>query len=86
MKLAYTRAIVDAIHAGTLADAPTETDPIFGLHAVTACPGVPPHILRPRDTWADPADYDATARKLAGLFRANYDRFASGAAPESVAG
>jgi phosphoenolpyruvate carboxykinase (ATP) len=86
MNLAYTRAIVDAIHAGTLADAPTEVDPVFGLHVVTQVPNVPPDILRPRNTWADKADYDATAKKLAGLFRANYDRFSSGSAPESVAG
>lgn len=79
MKLAYTRAIVDAIHAGTLAAAPTERDPVFGLNAVTACPNVPADILRPRDTWADKAEYDATAKKLAGLFRANFEKYVDGA-------
>ena len=63
IKLGVTRAIVDAIHAGILKDAPTRVDPVFGLHAVTAVPGVPPEVLTPRDSWPDPAAYDATAKK-----------------------
>lgn len=78
MKLAYTRAIVDAIHSGQLKDSPTETDPIFGLHVVTSCPHVPSEILNPRQTWPDPAAYDAAAHKLAHLFRDNYAQFEEG--------
>ena len=78
MKLAYTRAIIDAIHAGQLKDSPTQTDPIFGLHVVTSCPNVPTEILNPRQTWPDSAAYDATARKLADLFRDNYAQFEEG--------
>ena len=78
MKLAYTRAIIDAIHAGQLKDSPTQTDPIFGLHVVTSCPNVPTEILNPRQTWPDPAAYDATAHKLADLFRDNYAQFEEG--------
>ena len=62
MKLSFTRAIIDAIHAGQLADAPTIIDPIFGLHVVTSCPNVPDEILNPRQTWSDPTAYDATAK------------------------
>src|SRR5439155_6211770 len=68
MKLSFTRAIIDAIHTGQLKDAPTTTDPNFVLHVVTSCPNVPADILKPRQTWSDPAAYDATAKKLAGLF------------------
>ena len=78
MKLAYTRAIIDAIHAGQLKDSPTQTDPIFGLHVVTSCPNVPTEILNPRQTWPDSAAYDATAHKLADLFRDNYAQFEEG--------
>jgi phosphoenolpyruvate carboxykinase (ATP) len=68
MKLAYTRAIVDAIHRGALASAKTRRDPVFGFEVVTECPGVPAEILWPRDAWADPSAYEASAKKLAGLF------------------
>jgi phosphoenolpyruvate carboxykinase (ATP) len=82
MKLSHTRAILDAINSGALADAPTRRDPVFGFDAVTACPGVPASILVPRDTWADPHAYDATARKLARLFRENFRAYESAAGPE----
>ncbi len=78
MKLAYTRAIIDAIHSGDLATAPTEVDPVFGLHVVTACPGVPQDILLPRKTWARGVDYDQMAKRLAGLFRKNFEKYEAG--------
>ena len=78
MKLAFTRAIIDAIHAGQLKDVPTNIDPIFGLHVVTSCPNVPAEILNPRQTWSDPAAYDVTAKKLASLFAENYAQFEEG--------
>lgn len=82
MKLAHTRAIIDAIHAGQLASAPTEKDSIFGLNVVTACPEVPSQSLIPKNTWKDAASYDATAKKLAGLFIKNFEQFASVASAE----
>src|SRR5690606_18086374 len=68
IKLKYTRAIIDAIHSGELADAPTEADPVFGFEVVTACPNVPDEILVPKQTWKDADGYDQTAAKLASLF------------------
>src|SRR5581483_11136368 len=53
IKLKFTRAIIDAIHAGTLASAPTQPDPIFGFEVVTAVPHVPAGILIPEQSWAD---------------------------------
>ena len=49
---------------------------------MTACPGVPGEILIPRQTWADKAAYDATARKLATLFRNNFRLYESAAAAD----
>ncbi|HTN74381.1 MAG TPA: phosphoenolpyruvate carboxykinase (ATP) [Pirellulaceae bacterium] len=76
MKLSYTRAIINAIHAGQLADAPLVEDEIFGLAMPTACPGVDAKVLSPRQTWSDPAAYDLTARKLAQLFHDNFAKYA----------
>jgi phosphoenolpyruvate carboxykinase (ATP) len=82
IKLAHTRAIVNAIHGGTLAKAKTERDPVFGLEVLTECPGVPSEILNPRNTWADKAAYDAAAKKLATLFRENFKTYENGVAAE----
>jgi phosphoenolpyruvate carboxykinase (ATP) len=82
IKLAHTRAIVDAIHNGSLVGGRTRRDPVFGFEVVTACPGVPAEILWPRDTWADKAAFDATAKKLAGLFVENFKKYESGAGSE----
>lgn len=82
IKLKFTRAIIDAIHSGALADAPMQADPIFGIHTVTQVPNVPAEILIPEHTWADKAAFAATAAKLAGLFIENFKKFESGSAPE----
>ena len=79
MKLAYTRAIVDAIHSGTLHGIETTLDPIFGVAVPRECPGVPSSILTPRGTWKDAAQYDQTAHKLAHLFHKNFAAYASAA-------
>jgi phosphoenolpyruvate carboxykinase (ATP) len=79
MKLKLTRAIINAIHSGELARAETAQDSIFGFAVPTACPEVPSEILIPRNTWADKSSYDATAAKLAGLFKANFEKYAEGA-------
>jgi phosphoenolpyruvate carboxykinase (ATP) len=82
MKLKLTRAIIDAIHSGELARAESAEDPVFGFTVPAACPGVPSEILTPRSTWKDKNAYDATARKLAGLFHDNFQKYAEGASAE----
>ena len=85
MKLALTRSIIDAIHAGSLRSAPVATDPVFGVEAVTACPNVPSEVLVQRLAWADTAAYERTAQKLAGLFSQNFLQYRDGVAPEVAA-
>jgi phosphoenolpyruvate carboxykinase (ATP) len=75
MKLAYTRAMVHAALGGKLDDVKTETDPVFGLAIPTAIPDVPTEVLRPRGTWKDGSAYDAQAKKLAEMFRRNFEKF-----------
>lgn len=82
MKLAMTRAIIDAIHSGKLASARTFSDLTFGVGVVVECPGVPKEVLTPRDAWTDKAAYDATAKKLAGLFSDNFKKYESQVAQE----
>ncbi len=79
MSLKHTRAIVDAIHDGSLAKTETCADPTFGFAVPTACAGVPAALLQPRMTWSDGAAFDRTARKLAGLFVENFKQYAEGA-------
>jgi phosphoenolpyruvate carboxykinase (ATP) len=75
MKLSLTRAIIDAIHSGSLANVKTTADPVFGFGVVSECAGVPRDVLTPRDAWADKSAFDATARKLATLFRENFRQY-----------
>jgi len=82
MSIAHTRAIIDAIHSGTLDTAETVTDPVFGVAVPTSCPGVPDAVLVPKNAWADPAAYDAQAQHLAGLFHANFEKYADQANAE----
>ncbi|MBI4539777.1 MAG: phosphoenolpyruvate carboxykinase [Gemmatimonadetes bacterium] len=76
MHLAYTRAMVRAALAGELDQVEFEREPVFGLLIPHEVPHVPPHILRPRDTWQDAAAYDAQAQKLAAMFRKSFEPFA----------
>jgi phosphoenolpyruvate carboxykinase (ATP) len=60
-------------------------DPVFGLRVPTSCPDVPPGVLDPRSTWKDPAAYDRTAQKLAGMFHENFAQYADQVTPEVLA-
>ncbi len=82
MKLKLTRAIIAAIHDGSLAEVKTARDPVFGFAVPTHCPDVPSEVLIPRHTWSDKASYEATARKLAQLFRDNFEKYSAGASDE----
>ncbi|MEO7718259.1 MAG: phosphoenolpyruvate carboxykinase (ATP) [Capsulimonas sp.] len=84
MKLTYTRAMIHAALSGALRDAPTVTDPIFGLAIPTHVDGVPDEILQPSQTWSSAAEYDAAAQKLAMRFVENFKKF--GDVAEEIAG
>jgi len=58
-------------------------EPFFGLMIPKSVPDVPTEVLDPRNSWPDKANYDAAARKLAGLFYENFKRFEAHA-PEGV--
>jgi phosphoenolpyruvate carboxykinase (ATP) len=75
MKIAYTRAMVNAALNGELDNVEYVADPIFGVQVPTSCPNVPPEVLTPKNTWSDGDAYDAQARKLAGMFAENFKQF-----------
>jgi phosphoenolpyruvate carboxykinase (ATP) len=75
--LPETRAMVRAVLDGALEHVPLSADPVFGVRVPHSVPGVPARLLRPRETWSDPAAYDARAKRLAGLFRSNFEAYAA---------
>jgi phosphoenolpyruvate carboxykinase (ATP) len=75
MSLKYTRALVNAALDGLLDDVEFTTEPAFGLHIPSSCPGVPAEILNPRNVWADKIAYDVQAANLAARFQANFQQF-----------
>jgi phosphoenolpyruvate carboxykinase (ATP) len=79
--LAYTRAIIDAIHGDTLKSAPTQRDPYFKLDYCAQCPGVLDSLLQPATSWKDCAAYEATAQRLATLFRENFAKYSGANLP-----
>jgi len=76
MPIKATRALLNAALDGSLNNVEFRKDPWFGFDVPVSVPGVEQRILNPRDTWADKADYDATAAKLVKLFNDNFARFA----------
>lgn len=84
MKLQYTRAMIDAIHSGELAKATFTEDPIFRVSIPNSCLNVPQEILTPKNTWKSAADYEATAHKLAGLFRENFKEKYEDGSPQEI--
>ncbi len=78
MSIQHTRALIRAALNGELDNVPTQVDPTFGLAVPQECPGVPSNVLNPRDTWADPAVYDAKAQELAKMFNENFKKYADG--------
>jgi phosphoenolpyruvate carboxykinase (ATP) len=82
MKLPYTRAMIHGALTGKLDFADFRADPVFGLSVPTAVPGVPSEVLSPRATWSDGDAYDAQAKKLADMFRKNFEKF--GNASEAI--
>jgi phosphoenolpyruvate carboxykinase (ATP) len=75
MRLAHTRTMVRAALAGALDGVRFVRDPVFGFEVPAAVPEVPAELLTPRATWADVAAYDAQARRLATMFRENFEQY-----------
>ena len=84
VSIKYSRAMVTAAISGTLENVRYRHDEIFNLDVPIECPGVPFEILDASSTWPDLDSYQSSARKLAGMFVQNFEKF-SDASPETRA-
>ena len=72
MKLSYTRAMITAALNGTFDDVEYRHDETFNVGRSPELPRRSAEIMNPRDTWADKAAYDESAKKLAKMFADNF--------------
>ena len=79
-----TRGIIDAILNGDILNAPTKKIPYFNIEVPTELKGVATEILDPRDTYADPSEWDAKAKDLAGRFIKNFAKYETNAAGKAL--
>ena len=70
-----TRGIIDRILDHDIDKAPTKTIPYFNFVVPTELEGVNKDILDPRDTYKDPAEWDAKAKDLAARFIKNFKKY-----------
>ncbi|EMQ4856986.1 phosphoenolpyruvate carboxykinase (ATP) [Morganella morganii] len=70
-----TRAIIDAILSGDIDKAAKHTLPVFNLAIPRELPGVDSHILDPRNTYDNVAQWQEKAEDLAGRFITNFDKY-----------
>ena len=79
-----TRGIIDAILNGDVLKAPTKQIPFFDFEVPTELPGVDPAILDPRDTYADPAEWETKAKDLASRFIKNFKKYETNEAGKAL--
>jgi phosphoenolpyruvate carboxykinase (ATP) len=68
MDLVMTRAIIQSILEGSLAENETRRDSRFGFEIPIECPGVKSEVLNSKKTWKDPEAYEDQANELAQMF------------------
>ena len=51
------------------------TSDYFGFEIPTALPGIDSKVLNPYEAWDDKEAFDATSRKLAGMFGENFKKY-----------
>ena len=79
-----TRGIIDAILNGDIKTAPTKTIPMFNFEVPTELPGVDSGILDPRDTYADPTEWETKAKDLAERFQKNFTKYTTNEAGKAL--
>ena len=75
MSIKATRACINAILDGSINDVEFDQTRFFRLYIPRELPGVDAHLLNPRNAWADKAAFDESAKKLAGMFINNFNKY-----------
>ena len=73
MKLKYTRSMVTAALDGSIEKSKFIHDDLFNVDIPTEINNCPSEILNPKDTWSDKNAYDEQAKKLAKMFKENFE-------------
>ncbi len=79
-----TRGIIDDILNGDILKAPKKVIPIFNFEVPTELPGVDPKILDPRDTYANPEEWEVKAKDLAARFIKNFKKYENNEAGKAL--
>lgn len=70
-----TRAIIDAVVSGELANVETQHIEGLNLDVPVAVPGVDSHLLVPKNTWKDADKYEEFASSLVESFQQNFTKY-----------
>ncbi len=79
-----TRGIIDAILSGAINECETKKIAYFDLEVPTSLEGVDTHILDPKDTYADPQEWDTKAKDLAARFIKNFTKYETNEAGKAL--
>lgn len=85
IKLAYTRAMINAALEGKLENTEFIISPVFNMAIPKSCPGVPSELLDPINTWADKDAFNEGTKRLATMFINNFKKYADDITPEILA-
>jgi len=84
ISIKYTRALLNAVLTGKLADVEYDKDPVFGFEVPRTCPDVPSEVLEPWSSWPNREEYDKKYKQLAQKFIENFAKFESETSQEVI--
>jgi len=83
--LKYTRAILDSIHSGELANAEYEPFEVFNIDIPKKVSGVPDEFLNPRKAWqGSQEEFSKSLNKVARMFQENFKTYEDEASTETL--
>lgn len=74
MPLKVTRAVINAIHDGSLDKVEYDVYPGWGLHIPKSCKRVDMSLLDPRKAWCDVKQFNDTTKELVAMFQDSFQK------------